>query len=91
MRVSLQWLRELVPFRSDVDSLAEQLSMAGFEVEEQDDLAARAAGVVVGTVLSKSPHPDANKLNVCSVSVGAGAEPLQIVCGAANVLSLIHI
>ena len=64
MRVSLQWLRELVPFRSDVDSLAEQLSMAGFEVEEQDDLAARAAGVVVGKVLSKTPHPDANKLNV---------------------------
>ena len=85
MRVSLQWLRELVPFRSDVDSLAEQLSMAGFEVEEQDDLAARAAGVVVGTVLSKSPHPDANKLNVCSVSVGSASEPLQIVCGAANV------
>ena len=74
----------MVPFRSDVDSLAEQLSMAGFEVEEQDDLAARAAGVVVGKVLSK-PHPDANKLNVCLVSVGAGAEPLQIVCGAANV------
>ena len=38
MRVSLQWLRELVPFRSDVNSLAEQLSMAGFEVEEQEDL-----------------------------------------------------
>ena len=52
MRVSLQWLRELVPFRSDVDSLAEQLSMAGFEVEEQDDLAARAAGVVVGGVVA---------------------------------------
>ena len=64
MRVSLQWLRDLVPFRSDVDSLAEQLSMAGFEVEEQEDLAARAAGVVVGQVLSKTPHPDANKLNV---------------------------
>ena len=85
MRVSLQWLRELVPFRSDVDSLAEQLSMAGFEVEEQEDLAARAAGVVVGKVLSKTPHPDANKLNVCSVSIGSGSEPLQIVCGAANV------
>ncbi|RCL62363.1 MAG: phenylalanine--tRNA ligase subunit beta [Synechococcus sp. MED-G67] len=85
MRVSLQWLRDLVPFRSDVDSLAEQLSMAGFEVEEQEDLAARAAGVVVGQVLSKTPHPDANKLNVCSVSIGGGSEPLQIVCGAANV------
>ena len=85
MRVSLQWLRELVPFRSDVESLAEQLSMAGFEVEDEEDLAARAAGVVVGKVLSKTPHPDATKLNVCSVSIGSGVEPLQIVCGAANV------
>ena len=41
--------------------------------------------MVVGKVLSKTPHPDATKLNVCSVSIGSGVEPLQIVCGAANV------
>ena len=64
MRVSLQWLRDLVPFRSDVDSLAEQLSMAGFEVEEQEDLAARAAGVVVGQVLSSSPPSSSPQLPV---------------------------
>ena len=84
MRVSLQWLQELVPFRSGPDVLAERLSMAGFEVEEDEDLSARAQGVVVGRVLSKEPHPDANKLNVCRVDAGS-SEPLQIVCGAANV------
>ena len=84
MRVSLQWLRELVPFRSEPGELAERLSLAGFEVETDEDLAARAQGVVVGRVLSKTAHPDATKLNVCSVSIG-GSDPLQIVCGAANV------
>ena len=44
MRVSLQWLQELVPFRSAPDDLAERLSMAGFEVEEDEDLSARAQG-----------------------------------------------
>ncbi len=97
MRVSHQWLRELVSAPAgqgeldlDIDSLAERLSVAGFEVEAVDDLAARAAGVVVGRVLSREPHPDASKLSVCSVDVGAAA-PLQIVCGAANVRAGIHV
>ena len=57
MRVSLQWLRELVPFRSDVDSLAEQLSMAGFEVEEQDDLAAVQPVLWWARFSAKAPTP----------------------------------
>ena len=84
MRVSLQWLRELVPFRSDPGELAERLSLAGFEVETDEDLAAQAQGVVLGRVLSKTAHPDATKLNICAVSIG-GSEALQIVCGAPNV------
>ena len=93
MRVSLQWLRELVsgPDGSFApDALAERLSMAGFEVESIDDLAAQAAGVVVGFVADRAPHPNADKLSVCSVEVGA-AQPLQIVCGAANVRAGIHV
>ncbi|MEI6030297.1 MAG: phenylalanine--tRNA ligase subunit beta [Synechococcaceae cyanobacterium ELA739] len=93
MRVSLQWLRELVqvePEQLEPQQLAERLSIAGFEVESIEDLAARAAGVVVGHVLSREPHPDADKLSVCKVAVGAG-EPLQIVCGAANVRAGIHV
>ena len=93
MRVSLQWLRELVqvePAALEPASLSERLSIAGFEVEAIDDLAARAAGVVVGFVQERHPHPDADKLSVCRVDVGA-AEPLQIVCGAANVRAGIHV
>ena len=93
MRVSLQWLRELVqvePEALDPERLAERLSIAGFEVEAVEDLAARAAGVVVGLVEAREPHPAADKLSVCRVRVGA-AEPLQIVCGAANVRAGIHV
>ncbi len=93
MRVSLQWLRELVsvePECLDPASLAERLSIAGFEVEAIEDLAARAAGVVVGYVERREPHPNADKLSVCQVAVGS-SEPLQIVCGAANVRAGLHV
>ena len=97
MRVSHQWLRELVSgpdgegdLALAVDVLADRLSIAGFEVDALHDLSAQAAGVVVGRVLEREPHPDASKLSVCQVDVGAG-EPLQIVCGAANVRAGIHV
>jgi len=93
MRVSLQWLSELVqvePADLEPQQLAERLSMAGFEVEAIEDLAARAAGVVVGYVEDRQPHPNADKLSVCRVAVSQG-EPLQIVCGAANVRAGIHV
>ncbi|MFZ0407257.1 MAG: phenylalanine--tRNA ligase subunit beta [Cyanobium sp.] len=93
MRVSLQWLRELVqvePEQLEPQHLAERLSIAGFEVEAIEDLAARAQGVVVGYVVAREPHPDADKLSVCQVQVGGG-DQLQIVCGAANVRSGIHV
>jgi len=97
MRVSHQWLRELVSAADgrgaldlEIGTLAERLSIAGFEVEAIEDLAARADGVVVGRVLSRDPHPDAAKLSVCLVDAGQ-REPLQIVCGAANVRAGIHV
>ncbi|MGB5136390.1 MAG: phenylalanine--tRNA ligase subunit beta [Prochlorococcaceae cyanobacterium] len=97
MRVSHQWLRELVSAADglgaldlEIGTLAERLSIAGFEVEGIEDLAARADGVVVGRVLSRDPHPDAAKLSVCLVDAGQ-PEPLQIVCGAANVRAGIHV
>ena len=93
MRVSLQWLRELVQCDAamlEPQRLAERLSIAGFEVEEIVDLAARAKGVVVGYVLSREPHPNADSLSVCHVDAGTG-EPLQIICGARNVRAGIHV
>lgn len=93
MRVSLQWLQELVAGPADAfnpEVLAERLSIAGFEVEAIDDLSAQAAGVVVAWVEAREPHPDADKLSVCQVRVGE-SQVLQIVCGAANVRAGIHV
>ncbi|MEJ2321880.1 MAG: hypothetical protein P8Z31_05905, partial [Gammaproteobacteria bacterium] len=84
MRFSESWLRELVNPDIDTDALSHQLSMAGLEVDSVEKAAPGFHGVVVGEVLTKEQHPDADKLSVTSVDVGAGA-PLQIVCGASNV------
>ncbi|MFM7314162.1 MAG: phenylalanine--tRNA ligase subunit beta [Cyanobium sp.] len=93
MRVSLQWLRELVqvePQLLEPQLLAERLSIAGFEVEAIEDLSARARGVVVGFVERREAHPDADKLSVCQVRV-SDSDTLQIVCGAANVRAGLHV
>lgn len=90
MRVSLSWLQDLVQVNETAAELGERLSMAGFEVEEMDDLSQLAQGVVVGEVLERDKHPNADKLSVCEVNVGA-EDPLQIVCGAKNVRAGIHV
>ncbi|WGV27726.1 phenylalanine--tRNA ligase subunit beta [Halotia branconii] len=90
MRISLNWLRELVEIKLSPEELAETLTMAGFEVEDIEDRRTWANGVVVGKVLERQPHPNADKLSVCQVDVGA-AETLNIVCGAANVRADIYV
>jgi len=84
MRFSEAWLREWVNPPVDTQRLADQLSMAGLEVDAVEPAAPVFSGVKIGHVLSVEPHPDAAKLRVCSVDVGEDA-PLQIICGAANV------
>ncbi len=84
MKFSEAWLREWVNPNLDTEQLAEQLTMAGLEVDSIEPAAGAFSGVVVAEVLSVEPHPDADKLRVCQVSAGEG-EPLQIVCGAPNV------
>jgi phenylalanyl-tRNA synthetase beta chain len=90
MYIALNWLKELVDCQLDPETLAQTLTLAGFEVESIDDRSTWADGVVVGRVLTRIQHPNADKLSVCTVDVG-GAEPLQIVCGAANVRAGIHV
>jgi phenylalanyl-tRNA synthetase beta chain len=85
MRISLNWLRELVDVTLEPEELAETLTFAGFEVEDIEDLRKLADGVVVGKVLDVQPHPNADKLRVCQVDIGDPNGPLNIVCGAANV------
>ncbi|MCB1790201.1 MAG: phenylalanine--tRNA ligase subunit beta, partial [Gammaproteobacteria bacterium] len=84
MKFSEAWLREWVDPTITTEQLADQLSMAGLEVDSVEPAAAKFEGVVVGHVLTREQHPDADKLSVCSVDIGAG-EPSQIVCGAKNV------
>ena len=84
MKFSEKWLREWVDPAISSEELAEQLTMAGLEVDSVEPAAAAFTKVVVGHVLSIEKHPDADKLKVCQVDVGEG-EPIQIVCGAANV------
>jgi len=85
MLVSYKWLEQYVNLNEvSAKELAEKLTRGGVEV---DGVEARNLGVVkvvVGHVVEKEKHPDADKLNVCKVDVGE-AEHLQIVCGAPNV------
>ncbi|MBK4730821.1 phenylalanine--tRNA ligase subunit beta [Oxynema sp. CENA135] len=90
MRISLNWLRELVDITMSPEELAHTLTMAGFEVEEIEDRRRWADGVVVGKVVTCDRHPDADKLSVCQVDVGAG-DLLNIVCGAPNVKAGIYV
>lgn len=83
MRVSTAWLAEWVRTGWDTETLAQRLTMAGFEVEAIERAAGPFSGVVVARVLERRPHPDADKLSVCIVDDGT-AEPVQVVCGAAN-------
>ncbi len=84
MKISEQWLRQWVNPSIDTQTLAEQLTMAGLEVDSVTPVASEFSGVVVGEVLERAPHPNADKLSVCKVNVG-GPEILNIVCGAKNV------
>jgi len=84
MRISLNWLKDLIDITLSPEELADALTMAGFEVEDIEDRTQWAEGVVVGYVTERQPHPDSDKLSLCTVNIGAD-EPAAIVCGAANV------
>ena len=83
MKVTYNWLKEFVDFDLNPSDLAEALTMAGLEVVAVEDLGARYEGCVVGRVLEKSRHPNADRLSVCRVDVGK--EEVTVVCGAPNV------
>ena len=85
MKVSVNWLKELVDIKLSVEELAHTLTMAGLEVEEISPVAAPFDRIVVAEVKSTAPHPNADKLRVCEVDAGTGSL-LQIVCGAPNVV-----
>ncbi|WQW17483.1 phenylalanine--tRNA ligase subunit beta [Helicobacter pylori] len=82
MKLSVNDLNVFVDTPKDIAKLCEDLSRLGLEVESSIPCVA-PKNVVVGKVLEKAPHKNAEKLSVCQV--GVGKEVLQIVCGAKNV------
>ncbi|MEE8321951.1 MAG: phenylalanine--tRNA ligase subunit beta [Gammaproteobacteria bacterium] len=84
MKFSEQWLREWVNPPVDTDTLANQLTMGGLEVEGIESCCPDFSGVVVACIDSIADHPDADRLKVCQVDCGE-KQLLNIVCGASNV------
>ncbi|MEC9066545.1 MAG: phenylalanine--tRNA ligase subunit beta [Pseudomonadota bacterium] len=83
MKFSLEWLHDFLETDASVAQVAAALNAIGHEVEGIEDPAETLAGFRVAEVIEAAPHPDADKLQVLSVSTGEG-EPMQIVCGAPN-------
>lgn len=83
MKTSLNWLKKYVNVDCSAEELAEQLTMAGLEVEELITGGKIPDGVVAAEICQREKHPDADRLSVCQVNAGTG-EILQIVCGAPN-------
>lgn len=85
MQFSESWLRSFCNPSMTTDELAHALTMAGLEVEEVTPAAPPFTNIVVGEIVTREKHPNADRLSVCTVNVGAhSAAPLQIVCGAPN-------
>ncbi|MCP5421134.1 MAG: phenylalanine--tRNA ligase subunit beta [Gammaproteobacteria bacterium] len=84
MRFSEQWLREWVNPAISTTELANQVTMAGLEVDSVEPAAPPFKGVVMGRVVELSPHPTAERLQIAQVDIGQGSA-LTIVCGAPNV------
>lgn len=85
MFVSYKWLQEYVDLSGiTAKELADKITKSGIEVEGVETLNEGIKGVVIGHVVEKEQHPNADKLNKCLVDLG-GEAPVQIICGAPNV------
>jgi phenylalanyl-tRNA synthetase beta chain len=84
MKISLQWLKDYVKLPDDLDQIVDRLTFSGFEVEAIERQDKGLEKVVVGEILERKQHPNADRLSLTKINVGA-ADPLEIVCGAQNI------
>lgn len=87
MNISYNWLKEYVDFDLTPEEVSAALTSIGLEtdgVEEVQSIKGGLEGLVVGEVLTCEPHPNSDHMHITTVDLGEG-EPVQIVCGAANV------
>ena len=82
MKFSLSWLKEHLDTDANMQAVADCLNRIGLEVEGIENPADKLSAFRIAKVLSAAPHPQADKLQI--LSVDAGGEPLQVVCGAPN-------
>ena len=82
MKFTLGWLKEHLDTDADVDTIAETLTRIGLEVEGVENAGEKLGEFLVAKVLTAEPHPNADKLQL--LTVDAGGDPLQVVCGAPN-------
>ena len=83
MKVSQNWLKQYISFKFTPEQFTEKLSMLGLEVESYEDLSKKYDKFVVGEVLERVKHPNADRLSVCKVNLGSIVQ--EVVCGAPNV------
>lgn len=87
MKVSLNWLKSLIPLSIAPEEIERLLTGSGLEIEHfeyVDSIKGGLRGLIIGEVLTCTQHPNADKLKLTTVNIGQG-EPLSIVCGAPNV------
>lgn len=85
MKLSLNWLKDYVELDAPVDEICRAITFLGFEVEQVIHTGApKLEQVVVGEILTRDKHPNADKLSVCTVDVGPAGGVKTIVCGAPN-------
>lgn len=85
MKLSLSWLKRYVPLAASTEEITHALTFLGFEVEHVEHTGLEPiANLVVGEILTREKHPNADRLSVCTVRVAPDGEPQQIVCGAPN-------
>ncbi|HSP19369.1 MAG TPA: phenylalanine--tRNA ligase subunit beta, partial [Myxococcaceae bacterium] len=81
----LSWLRDFVDIELTAEQLAERLTLLGMEVKHIERWGADWQNVVTGELLTVEKHPRADRLQLTTVTLGDGSEPLSIVCGATNI------
>jgi phenylalanyl-tRNA synthetase beta chain len=83
MKFTLNWLKEYIDLDLPAEVVADRLTMLGLEVDNITELHRELdQGIRVARIINVRPHPDADRLTLCDVNVGAG--PFQVVCGAPN-------
>lgn len=87
MKISYNWLKEIINIHSTPNEISQMLTGCGLEVEHLENyqsIKGGLEGIVIGFIKEREKHPNADKLSVCKVDIGTG-EDKQIVCGAPNV------